>query len=119
MAFDLRTPGVGGGGGPSQVPTAAYFDYGCSDKNSNCSGSHNKMALTEFRPQSEHFYEQPMVVFAPNKSPADSLEKTPFFERTSNGSSAGTLRSVVDDNAMTHSSIVILYLGLNPESIVQ
>ena len=64
--------------------------YGGSDKNSNCS-SHKGTLLhafgTEFRPISEHLYEQPMVVFpspplvdAPPKSTSSPApDKIPFF----------------------------------------
>ena len=80
-------------------------EYGGSDKNSNCSSAGSKAqrnggtpllqggvgGFNEMRPLSEHFYEQPMVVFPPasgktkanNASPLGSMEKTPFLDKTS------------------------------------
>ena len=64
--------------------------YGGSDKNSNCSSQKGTLLHafgTEFRPMSEHLYEQPMIVFpspppldAPPKSTSSPApDKVPFF----------------------------------------
>lgn len=65
-----------------------------SDKNSNCSGSQKGTMLqlmggqfSEMRPLSEHFYEQPMVVFQAGGGKAvvrqgDVSERTPFIDTT-------------------------------------
>lgn len=64
--------------------------YGGSDKNSNCSSQKGSLLHAfgnEFRPMSEHLYEQPMIVFpspppleAPPKSTSSPApDKMPFF----------------------------------------
>ena len=73
-----------GGGGNEYVYTPS------SDKNSNCSGAPAAPGMmqhlmgggqfAEVRPRSEHFYEQPMVVFRPGKTAGDVSERTPFIE---------------------------------------
>ena len=62
-----------------------------SDKNSNCSGGPAALGMmqhlmgggqfSEVRPRSEHFYEQPMVVFRPGKTASGEVsERTPFID---------------------------------------
>lgn len=74
------------------------YNFTLSDKNSNCSnGSHknsiNGMStpipmalLSEFRPISEHFYEQPMVPIKPHSSP-ETHERAPFLPKNESCSS--------------------------------
>jgi len=70
-----------GGTGPgrnlprgSTTPTTVCYEYSYPDSNSN----HSKSGFV--RPSSEHHYEQPMVVFPPSSSPADSIGKPPRSE---------------------------------------
>ena len=77
----------GAGGGARQprgnmTPTTVCYEYSYPDNNSN----HSKSGFV--RPLSEHHYEQPMVVFPPTQSPADSIGKPPRSE--SGGSSASS-----------------------------
>ncbi len=109
-------------------PMMSCYDYGYSDKNSNCSGGGGGNGnlkdvggrfvastpagtnlIPELRPLSEHFYEQPMVVFPNNNnnsrsdnnrrsSPvfaSASDERTPFVDRGSTGGSSGGMPSPV------------------------
>ena len=71
-------PVVGG----NLTPTTVCYEYSYPDSNSN----HSKSGFV--RPLSEHHYEQPMVVFPPSQSPADSIGKPPRSE--SGGSSASS-----------------------------
>jgi hypothetical protein len=64
------------------TPTTVCYEYSYPDSNSN----HSKSGFV--RPLSEHHYEQPMVVFPPSQSPADSIGKPPRSE--SGGSSASS-----------------------------
>ena len=75
---------AGGGGGGNE-----YVYNPSSDKNSNCSGGpafgmmQHLMGggqFSEARPRSEHFYEQPMVVFHPGKTASEASERTPFID---------------------------------------
>ena len=75
------------------------YNFTFSDKNSNCSSQKgiNGMStpipmapFSEFRPISEHFYEQPMVPIMQKNSP-DSHERAPFLpDQRSSCSSSGT-----------------------------
>ena len=69
-------------GGGNLTPTTVCYEYSYPDSNSN----HSKSGFV--RPLSEHHYEQPMVVFPPSQSPADSIGKPPRSE--SGGSSASS-----------------------------
>ncbi len=70
------------GGTGSLTPTTVCYEYSYPDSNSN----HSKTGFV--RPLSEHHYEQPMVVFPPSQSPADSIGKPPRSE--SGGSSSSS-----------------------------
>lgn len=84
------------------------YDYTYSDKNSNCSSLQKTHGINgmstpihmapfaDFRPISEHYYEQPMVVFPSTQqqqtkqhSP-DSHEKTPFFNASADQRSSSS-----------------------------
>jgi hypothetical protein len=109
-----KTLGYGGPDLTSEVlatPSTDCFEYQFSDKGSsnydnNSSFSNNQKGrgsqqqqqqqqplllnglpqFTDFRPMSEHFYEQPMVVFPPNQNNAVHYlhEKNPFINKNGN-----------------------------------
>ena len=71
MFQQRRSPAFDAYGGGSTT-------YGGSDKNSNCSSQKGSLLHafgTEFRPMSEHLYEQPMIVF-PSPPPLDAPPKS-------------------------------------------
>ena len=75
------------------------YNYSYSDKNSNCSSQKGinghstpipMVAFSDFRPMSEHFYEQPMVAL--QKNSPDTHERTPLVfppEQKSSTASSG------------------------------
>lgn len=86
------SPDIGAtiGAGGAITPTTVCYEYSYPDSNSN----HSKSGFV--RPVSEHHYEQPMVVFPPNQSPADSIGKPTRSEAstsTTGSSSHGKGRS--------------------------
>ena len=93
---DVLAPGSGGGGDnvffDQYVPPSTISGGSSSgqDRNSNCSNNKELLmqkaatlttnASGDFRPISEHLYEQPMVVFPPVlKASTPTSDKTPFL----------------------------------------
>ena len=97
------------------------FEYQFSDKASNCdsqrgvrSNQQPLLPLTQFadfRPMSEHYYEQPMVVFPPNQNSVQYIhEKTPFIKTSGKISSIFSIQ-IIRFTLMRADSIlhVVLY----------
>lgn len=60
------------------------FDRAINSTNGVWLSKTNQLQFLEFRPRSEHYYEQPMVVFKNNKFQDGTMEKIPFLKPLGN-----------------------------------